>query len=78
MFQKARTRDIPIMIHFLLQGVIERDQIVFQKARTRDIPIMMLTSGGYQRSTARVIADSILNLHSLRLITCDAAENLTG
>ncbi|KAI0236167.1 Histone deacetylase 11 [Lamellibrachia satsuma] len=51
------------------QGVIERDQIVFQKARTRDIPIMMLTSGGYQRSTARVIANSILNLHSLGLIT---------
>ena len=41
MFQKARTRDIPIMIHFLLQGVIERDQIMFQKARTHDIPIMI-------------------------------------
>ncbi len=66
------------MIPFLLQGVIERDQIVFQKARTRDIPIMMLTSGGYQRSTARVIADSILNLHALRLISCDAADNLAS
>ncbi|KAK2178475.1 hypothetical protein NP493_542g01037 [Ridgeia piscesae] len=57
------------------QGVIERDQIVFQKARTRNIPIMMLTSGGYQSNNARVIADSILNLHSQRLITCDSAES---
>ena len=35
----------------------------------------MLTSGGYQRTTARIIADSILNLHTLALITCDEALN---
>ena len=48
---------------------------MFQKARTRGIPVMMVTSGGYQKSTARIIADSILNLRALSLITCDEAEN---
>ncbi|ELT95657.1 hypothetical protein CAPTEDRAFT_197333 [Capitella teleta] len=50
------------------QGIIERDQIVFQKVRTRGIPIVMVTSGGYQPTTARIIADSILNLRALSLI----------
>ena len=36
---------------------------------------MMVTSGGYLRETARIIADSILNLRQLGLITCDEAEN---
>ncbi|XP_070193621.1 histone deacetylase 11-like [Littorina saxatilis] len=57
------------------QGIIERDQIVFQKARTRGIPILMVTSGGYMRETARIIADSILNLRQLGLIPCDEAQN---
>lgn len=48
---------------------------MFQKARTRGIPVVMVTSGGYQRTTARIIADSILNLRALGLITCDEAEN---
>ncbi|XP_025106879.1 histone deacetylase 11-like isoform X2 [Pomacea canaliculata] len=56
------------------QGIIERDQIVFEKARARGIPILMVTSGGYQRATARIIADSILNLQELKLISCDEAE----
>jgi len=57
------------------QGIIERDQIVFQKCRTRGIPVMMVTSGGYQKTTARIIADSVLNLRALSLITCDEAES---
>ncbi|XP_005100022.1 histone deacetylase 11 isoform X2 [Aplysia californica] len=57
------------------QGVIERDQIVFQKCRTRGIPIFMVTSGGYQRETARIVADSILNLKNLGLISWTEAEN---
>ncbi|KAK7499568.1 hypothetical protein BaRGS_00009220 [Batillaria attramentaria] len=57
------------------QGIIERDQIVFQKARTRGIPVLMVTSGGYLRETARIIANSILNLRQLGLIRCDQAEN---
>ena len=48
---------------------------MFQKCRTRGIPILMVTSGGYQRTTARIIADSILNLHNVALITCDRAHN---
>ena len=62
----------------MFQGIIERDQIVFQKCRTRNLPIVMVTSGGYQRQTARIIADSILNLRALGLIGCDAAEVSTG
>uniref|UniRef100_A0A8D2Q548 Histone deacetylase 11 n=1 Tax=Varanus komodoensis TaxID=61221 RepID=A0A8D2Q548_VARKO len=50
------------------QGIIERDEIVFRAARKHGIPILMVTSGGYQKRTARIIADSLLNLHSLGLI----------
>jgi hypothetical protein len=60
---------------FVFQGIIERDQVVFQKARTRGIPIFMVTSGGYMRETARIIADSILNLKNLHLISCEEAEH---
>lgn len=49
-------------------GVIRRDQLVFMKARERRVPIVMLTSGGYQRCTAKVIAESILNLYDAGLI----------
>lgn len=59
---------------FVFQGIIERDKIVFEKVRRRNIPILMVTSGGYQRSTARIIADSVLNLRKLKLIGCDEAE----
>ncbi|XP_065205685.1 histone deacetylase 11 [Planococcus citri] len=50
-------------------GIIERDKIVFMKARERRIPIVMLTSGGYLKCTAKIIADSILNLADLGLIS---------
>ncbi|KAM5148926.1 histone deacetylase 11 [Mantella aurantiaca] len=50
------------------QGIVKRDEIVFSIARSRSIPILMVTSGGYQKRTARIIADSILNLHNLGLI----------
>ncbi|CAF4605796.1 unnamed protein product [Rotaria sp. Silwood2] len=53
------------------EGVIIRDEIVFSKCiRERNIPIVMCTSGGYQRTNARVIADSILNLFTKKLISC--------
>eukprot|EP00918_Siedleckia_nematoides_P054872 GHVU01119816.1.p1 GENE.GHVU01119816.1~~GHVU01119816.1.p1 ORF type:complete len:319 (-),score=29.22 GHVU01119816.1:282-1127(-) len=45
------------------EGIIERDEIVFKETRKRQIPIVMVTSGGYQMETARVIANSILNLN---------------
>lgn len=51
------------------KGIIKRDEIVFNAAYQHGIPIIMLTSGGYQRSTAQVIADSITNLHEKKLVT---------
>ncbi len=49
--------------------MIIRDEMVFSKcSRDRNIPIVMCTSGGYQRTNARVIADSILNLNKKKLI----------
>ncbi|EDV24513.1 uncharacterized protein TRIADDRAFT_25844, partial [Trichoplax adhaerens] len=50
------------------QGVIKRDEIVFKETRFRNIPIVMLTSGGYQKSNAKIIADSIMNLYQKKLI----------
>ncbi|KAF5275543.1 hypothetical protein FQR65_LT04146 [Abscondita terminalis] len=50
------------------QGIILRDEIVFKKVRSKKIPIVMLTSGGYLKNTAKIIATSILNLHDLKLI----------
>ena len=52
----------------MFQGVIKRDEIVFSVVRGRQIPIVMVTSGGYQRRTAEVIARSILNLRDRQLI----------
>ncbi|XP_031731229.1 histone deacetylase 11 isoform X1 [Anarrhichthys ocellatus] len=56
------------------QGIIKRDEIVFRAARRQGIPILMVTSGGYQKQTARIIADSILNLHLQGLIGAEAPE----
>ncbi|CAD5119796.1 DgyrCDS8383 [Dimorphilus gyrociliatus] len=55
-------------------GIISRDQIVFTEARKENIPILMVTSGGYQRSTATIIAESILNLRKLNLIGLSGEE----
>uniref|UniRef100_A0A2P2MIQ0 Histone deacetylase 2 n=1 Tax=Rhizophora mucronata TaxID=61149 RepID=A0A2P2MIQ0_RHIMU len=49
-------------------GVINRDEKVFMFARERNVPLIMLTSGGYMKSSARVIADSIANLSKNGLI----------
>jgi len=55
-------------VYFMLQGIIKRDEMVFGIVRDKRIPIVMLTSGGYQRRTAEIIARSILNLRDKRLI----------
>ncbi|XP_054071842.1 histone deacetylase 11 isoform X2 [Rissa tridactyla] len=60
------------------QGIVKRDEVVFKAARSRRIPILMVTSGGYQKRTARIIADSILNLHSLGLIDKELAISGAG
>lgn len=57
----------------VLQGIIARDEMVFAKAQALNVPIFMVLSGGYQRETARVIADSILNLQKKGLIQAQAA-----
>jgi len=49
-------------------GVTRRDEKVFRFARDRNVPLVMLTSGGYMKSSARVIADSIENLSKKGLI----------
>eukprot|EP00245_Coleochaete_scutata_P013853 TRINITY_DN5746_c0_g1_i1.p1 TRINITY_DN5746_c0_g1~~TRINITY_DN5746_c0_g1_i1.p1 ORF type:complete len:186 (+),score=32.68 TRINITY_DN5746_c0_g1_i1:60-560(+) len=56
------------------EGVVERDERVFSFARSRGIPILMVTSGGYQRNNARVIADSIINLSSKNLVSLSHKE----
>ncbi|EQB77839.1 Histone deacetylase 11-like protein [Camelus ferus] len=56
------------------QGVVRRDELVFRMVRGRQVPILMVTSGGYQKRTARIIADSILNLHGVGLIGPEAAS----
>lgn len=50
------------------KGVIERDEFVFATCRSRRIPIVMLLSGGYLKASAKVIADSILNLKQKGLL----------
>lgn len=47
---------------------MKRDELVFRIVRGLQVPILMVTSGGYQKRTARIIADSILNLCGLGLI----------
>ena len=44
------------------EGIIKRDEIVFSSAIDRDIPVLMLLSGGYTKTSASIIADSIENL----------------
>ncbi|XP_017775794.1 PREDICTED: histone deacetylase 11 isoform X2 [Nicrophorus vespilloides] len=50
------------------EGIIKRDEMVFRKVTAKDIPIVMLTSGGYLKKTARIIADSIMNLNEKGLL----------
>ncbi|XP_022638219.1 histone deacetylase 2 isoform X1 [Vigna radiata var. radiata] len=55
------------------EGIALRDEKVFRFAREKNIPIVMLTSGGYMKSSARVIADSIINLSNKCLIEAGGA-----
>jgi histone deacetylase 11 len=57
------------------QGVIDRDEIVFRTALEKKIPVVMVLSGGYQRSNAKVIADSIINLRDSLLIFSSDTKN---
>ncbi|CAK9317372.1 unnamed protein product [Citrullus colocynthis] len=57
------------------EGIAKRDEKVFRFARARNIPIVMLTSGGYMKSSAKVIADSIKNLSTQRLIDTESSPD---
>ncbi|KMS95576.1 hypothetical protein BVRB_006940 [Beta vulgaris subsp. vulgaris] len=57
-------------------GIIKRDEKVFAFARDKGSPILMLTSGGYMKSSARVIADSIINLSKKQLIDMQGTQNM--
>ncbi|KAI3990380.1 hypothetical protein MKX01_006967 [Papaver californicum] len=49
-------------------GIASRDEKVFRFAKEKNIPLVMLTSGGYMKSSAKVIADSLTNLSTKGLI----------
>ncbi|KAH7288458.1 hypothetical protein KP509_31G027100 [Ceratopteris richardii] len=51
------------------EGVKERDELVFRFAEEQSCPIVMVTSGGYTKKSAGVIADSIMNLTAKGCIT---------
>ncbi|XP_047971186.1 histone deacetylase 2 [Salvia hispanica] len=59
------------------EGITARDEKIFTFARERGVPLLMLTSGGYMKSSARVIADSIINLSKKSLITIGNDQNIT-
>ncbi|KAG4944459.1 hypothetical protein JHK82_048606 [Glycine max] len=59
------------------EGITLRDEKVFRFAREKNIPIVMLTSGGYMKSSAGVIADSIVNLSKKCLIETSGAPKST-
>ncbi|KAL8107276.1 histone deacetylase 2 isoform X1 [Apium graveolens] len=49
-------------------GIANRDEKVFRFAREKNVPLVMVTSGGYMKSSAKVIADSLLNLSKKCLV----------
>ncbi|KAF9613996.1 hypothetical protein IFM89_014796 [Coptis chinensis] len=55
-------------------GVISRDEKVFKFAKDKKIPLVMLTSGGYMKSSAKVIADSVVNLTKKCLIDLESTQ----
>jgi histone deacetylase 11 len=46
-------------------AIVARDEAVFRACRDAGVPVAMVLSGGYQRSTAGVIAQSLLNLNAV-------------
>uniref|UniRef100_A0A8C9KH16 Histone deacetylase 11 n=1 Tax=Panthera tigris altaica TaxID=74533 RepID=A0A8C9KH16_PANTA len=73
--QKALQEHLPdVVVYNAGTDILEGDRLgglsISPQVRPRPegVPILMVTSGGYQKRTARIIADSILNLYSLGLI----------
>ncbi|KAL3818961.1 hypothetical protein ACJIZ3_004866 [Penstemon smallii] len=65
------------MLKISPDGIAMRDEKVFVFARERNTPLVMLTSGGYMKSSAKVISDSIINLSKKSLINMDITKNIT-
>ncbi|XP_064489379.1 histone deacetylase 11-like isoform X2 [Ornithodoros turicata] len=59
-------------------GIVKRDELVFTEMRNRGIPVVMVTSGGYQRRTAGVIAQSILHLAKKGLLYSKKSLQVAG
>ena len=43
-------------------GLIKRDELVFEFSKKFNVPISYVLSGGYQKTNAQIIFNSILNL----------------
>ncbi|XP_060838041.1 histone deacetylase 11 isoform X2 [Rhopalosiphum padi] len=56
------------------EGIIQRDEMVFKLAQQNNIPLVMLTSGGYRKSTANIIAASLQNLVQQGLVKPSQVE----
>uniref|UniRef100_A0A2S2N961 Histone deacetylase 2 n=1 Tax=Schizaphis graminum TaxID=13262 RepID=A0A2S2N961_SCHGA len=56
------------------EGIIQRDEMVFKLAQQNNIPLVMLTSGGYRKSTANIIAASLQNLVQKGLVKPSQVE----
>uniref|UniRef100_A0AC34GYE2 Histone deacetylase domain-containing protein n=1 Tax=Panagrolaimus sp. ES5 TaxID=591445 RepID=A0AC34GYE2_9BILA len=54
------------------KGIKTRDEFVFRQAKKHQIPIVMVTSGGYTRESAGIIADSLLNLKKKNIIKLES------
>jgi len=62
--------------HVSSGGVTKRDEMVFEACISRGIPIAMVTSGGYSKNSADVIASSIMNLFDKLQLREIAAGNV--
>lgn len=56
-------------LNITAKGIIKRDETMFRFGSRNKVAIVMLLSGGYQHTNARIIADSIINLIELNLLT---------
>lgn len=56
------------------EGIKERDEMVFQFASEQKSPILMVTSGGYMKTNAEVIAESIINLSRKNFISFNSSS----
>lgn len=54
------------------EGILARDEYVFRTCREQNIPIVMVLSGGYTERSAEIIASSIINLNTKRIININS------